>query len=117
MTPRERELLEETEFTKPTDFHSFRRAYKQALANAGVELTTAMALSGATDAKAHQRYLTNTALARPVPEQALPRLTIQRASAASHSGATPRHLRSQPANDCDENSFEMAATGTADWPP
>ena len=37
MTPRERELLEETEFTGPVEFHSFRRAFKQALGEAGVE--------------------------------------------------------------------------------
>src|SRR5690606_38268194 len=58
-TPRERELFAPTEFTKPVDFHSFRRAYKQALADAGVDLQQAMALSGASDVKAHQRYLAN----------------------------------------------------------
>src|SRR5690606_39190353 len=31
MTPRERELLEETEWTLPVDFHSWRRAFNQAL--------------------------------------------------------------------------------------
>ena len=85
MTPRERELFSETEYTRPVDFHSFRRAYKQALADAGVELQTAMALSGATDAKAHQRYLRNTAKSRRLPAAALPRLGI--GSPGSHSGA------------------------------
>src|SRR5690606_21550931 len=51
LNPRERELLEETEFTRPVEFHSFRRAFKQALADAGVDLQTAMTLSGATDPK------------------------------------------------------------------
>src|SRR5690606_26758305 len=69
----------ETEFTKPVDFHSFRRAFKQALADAGVELQTAMALSGASDAKAHQRYLANTAKMRRLPEAALPTFSIVRA--------------------------------------
>ena len=34
-----------------------------------------MALSGATDVKAHRRYLANTARARSVPEAALPRVS------------------------------------------
>jgi hypothetical protein len=56
MTPRERELLTETEYTRPVEFHSFRCAFiKQGLADAGVELQTAMALSGATDAATHRR--------------------------------------------------------------
>jgi integrase len=76
MTPRERELLEETEFTRPVEFHSFRRAFKQALADAGVELQTAMTLSGASDAKSHRRYLANTAKARQVPAAALPRWEV-----------------------------------------
>lgn len=79
MTDRERELLTDTEFTRATDFHSFRRQFKQALADAGVELQTAMALSGATDAKAHQRYLQNTAKLRAIPAAALPQLSIAHA--------------------------------------
>ena len=79
MTARERELLTETEFTRPVEFHSFRRAFKQALAEAGVELQTAMTLSGATDASTHRRYLTNTAKARQIPEAALPRFSIAHA--------------------------------------
>jgi hypothetical protein len=31
LTPRKRELFEETEFTRPVDFHSWRRAYSPAL--------------------------------------------------------------------------------------
>ena len=69
-------LLAATEFTLPVDFHSGRRAYKQALADAGVELITAMALSGANDVKSHQRYLPNTAKAREIPAAALPNLSI-----------------------------------------
>jgi hypothetical protein len=76
MTPRERELLTETEFTRPTEFHSVRRAFKQGPADAGVELQTAMALSGASDAKTHQRYLANTARARQIPAAALPSFSM-----------------------------------------
>src|SRR5690606_19138321 len=76
LNPRERELLEETEFTRPVEFHSFRRAFKQALADAGVDLQTAMTLSGATDPKTHGRYLHNTAKARQLPAAALPSFSI-----------------------------------------
>jgi integrase len=79
MTPRERELLTETEFTRPVEFHSFRRAFKQGLADAGVELQTAMTLSGASDAKTHRRYLANTAKARQIPAAALPLLSMSHA--------------------------------------
>src|SRR5690606_29126940 len=85
LSARERELFEETEFTKPVDFHSFRRAFKQALADAGVELTTAMTLSGASDVKAHQRYLTNTAKMRTLPAAALPNFSIMRAETSDVS--------------------------------
>jgi integrase len=71
-TERERELLTEGRFTRPVDFHSFRRQFKQALADAGVDVQQTMALSGATDLAAHRRYLTNTAKLRVVPAAALP---------------------------------------------
>lgn len=76
LTAREKELLELSQFTKPVDFHSFRRAFKQGLADAGVDVQAAMTLSGASDAKTHQRYLRNTAKMRQVPEAALPNLSI-----------------------------------------
>jgi integrase len=76
-TPRETELLEDTKFTRRVDFHSFRRAFKQALADAGVELTQALALSGASDVKAHLRYLTNTSKMRHVPDAALPNFGME----------------------------------------
>jgi integrase len=71
-TDRERELFEEGPFTRPVDFHSFRRQFKQGLADAGVDIQAAMTLSGATDISAHRRYLTSTAKAREVPDAALP---------------------------------------------
>ncbi len=79
VTPREREIFEDTPFTRRVDFHSFRRSYKQALADAGVDLQQAMALSGATDAKAHARYLANTSKMRELPAAALPSICIGRA--------------------------------------
>jgi len=76
MTPRELELLEPGPFTKPVDFHSFRRAYKQALADSGMDVQASMALSGATDMAAHARYLLNTAKLQRVPDAALPSFSI-----------------------------------------
>jgi hypothetical protein len=94
LTPRQRELFEETEFTKPVDFHSFRRAFKQALADAGVELQTAMALSGGSDAKAHRRYLNNTSKMRRIPAAALPSFSISHAEA--FRGAGEERLKANP---------------------
>ncbi len=65
------ELHHETPFSLPVDFHSFRRAFSSALANAGVNEQTAMALTGHADAKAHRRYLTAVDAQRALPS-ALP---------------------------------------------
>src|SRR5690606_29469918 len=45
LTARERELFEETDYTLPVDFHSWRRAFNQALAEAGVNAQQAQALA------------------------------------------------------------------------
>lgn len=77
MTARERILLEETANSLPTDFHSWRRAYSQALADANVNAQQAKALAGhATDA-AHNRYLLNSEKMRAIPDAALPRLAAR----------------------------------------
>jgi hypothetical protein len=72
MTPRERELLEPSDYTLPVDFHSWRRAYSQALADADVNAQQASALAGHSSLGAHQ--------ARVIPLAALPRLEIKAAS-------------------------------------
>jgi integrase len=74
LTARERELFEESEFTRPVDFHSFRRAFSQGLAEAGVNAQTAQALTGHSSLDVHERYLRNTAAVRTIPEAALPKL-------------------------------------------
>lgn len=73
MTPRERLLFEETEFTKPVDFHSWRRRFAQALADAGVNAQQAKDLTGHSSDE-HERYLRRTAAALTIPAAALPRL-------------------------------------------
>jgi integrase len=64
MTPRERELLDGTDMVRRVDFHSWRRAFNQALADAGVTLQQAQALAGHSSMEAHQRYLKNTGAMR-----------------------------------------------------
>ena len=91
MTPREIELFEGTRFNKPVDFHSFRRAYKQALAEAGIDLQQSMHLSGSSDMKAHQRYLNNTAKARRLPDAAAPRVIGTGLAVKSQNVLTDEH--------------------------
>lgn len=74
LSAREVVLLTETDYTKPVDFHSWRRAFNQALADAGVNSQTSMALAGHSSLKAHERYLANSDTLRIVPIAALPRL-------------------------------------------
>lgn len=59
------------------DFHSWRRAFVQALADAEVNAQTAMVLAGHSSMGAHQRYLANAGKAREVPEAALPTLEVR----------------------------------------
>ncbi len=67
-------LYYETAMTLPVDFHSFRRAFKTALAEADVSSEKAMHLSGSTDPKVHARYVMHTARMRQIPAAALPAL-------------------------------------------
>jgi integrase len=69
-----RELFEHTKQTKRVDFHSWPRAYNQALADADVTAQQAAALAGHADLGAHMRYLNNTSKMRRVPDAALPTL-------------------------------------------
>lgn len=72
LTRRERELFEETGHTLPADFHSWRRAFTQALADADVNAQQATALAGHASLSAHARYLASSGKLRKVPEAALP---------------------------------------------
>jgi site-specific recombinase XerC len=72
MTPRERELFEGTAHVLPVDFHSWRRAFSQALADANLNEQQARALTGHASLAAHARYLENATRMRSLPEAALP---------------------------------------------
>jgi hypothetical protein len=58
---------------KPVDFHSFRRSYNTGLANAGVNVQTAMRLAGHKNASTHMRYVL-IAETLETPAAALPNL-------------------------------------------
>jgi integrase len=76
LTRRDRELFQATEFTLPVDFHSWRRAYAQALADADVSIQQSLGLTGHADVATHARYLRNAGKMRRLPEAALPALDV-----------------------------------------
>jgi integrase len=80
LSARERVLLEPAATTLPADFHSWRRAYSQALADANVNAQQAKALAGHATEAAHNRYLLNSEKMRAIPEAALPWLTTSLAT-------------------------------------
>src|SRR5262249_8037749 len=69
-------LYFETATTLPVDFHSFRRAFNTALAEAGVNVQHAMHLASHTDAKVHARYVMSTKAMRTIPDAALPAVPV-----------------------------------------
>ncbi len=69
-------LYFETASTLPVDFHSFRRAFASALADAGVNVQHAMILSAHSDPKVHARYVMRTVAMQAVPDAALPPLAM-----------------------------------------
>jgi hypothetical protein len=69
-------LYFETPSTLPVDWHSFRRAYASALADAGVNVQHAMILSAHSDARVHSRYVNRSAAMQAIPDAALPRLQV-----------------------------------------
>jgi integrase len=73
-------------FTLPVDFHSWRRAFNQALADAGVNAQTAMTLAGHSSMAAHQVYLANAAKVVAMPESALPKLPVPEQNSTNQSG-------------------------------
>jgi integrase len=67
-------LYFETATTLPVDFHSFRRAFSTALAEAGVNVQHAMHLTAHSDPRVHARYVMRTSAMRAIPEAVIPRL-------------------------------------------
>jgi integrase len=67
-------LYFETATTLPVDFHSFRRAFASALAEAGVNVQHAMHLTAHSDPRVLARYVMRTTAMRLIPEAVIPRL-------------------------------------------
>jgi len=114
LTPREAVLFEETDSTLPVDFHSWRRAFNQALADAGVNAQQAQALAGHASLQAHERYLRNSQKMRTMPAAAVPH-TLTAAIGISAS------LTLKSANQNDESrvgvrGFEPPTAGTQSRP-
>jgi len=97
-SPRWRELFEEGEFTRPVDFHSWRRAYTQALAEAGLNAQQATALAGHASLDAHARYLRNSGRMRSLPDSAVPKLGLGSVSAQIPTPPTPTTNAKSPGN-------------------
>jgi integrase len=70
-------LFAETATTLPVDFHSFRRAFASAMADAGVNAQHAKKLAHHSDDKVHQRYVMNTAAMRRIPEAVVPKISLR----------------------------------------
>ena len=79
-SPRWLELFKETEFTRPVDFHSWRRKFVQALADMGMSAQQAQKLAGHADLAAHERYLRTSAKTLQIPAEALPILVSKESS-------------------------------------
>ncbi len=106
-------LYFETDTSLPVDFHSFRRAFNTALADAGVNMQKAMHLAGHSDPRTHMGYVGRSAEMQRIPEAALPRLpavAIRRNSPqgtvdqdGSEGGAEAANDAQTTANDVDES--------------
>lgn len=101
-----RELFAETPFTLPVDFHSWRRAYAQALADADVSAQQAIALTGHADMTTHARYLKSAGKMRRLPDAALPRLSAREKALAkgTDKGTAPESPCFPMSQSGDENN-------------
>jgi integrase len=108
-----KQLFTETNFTLPIDFHSWRRAYAQALADADVTAQQAQALAGHADLGAHARYLRNTEKMRTMPAAALPRFKLrQKTNAIASTSTNPAESDSNALDALARKSMELHAVST-----
>jgi len=69
-----RDILDDMRTSLPVDFHSLRRAFNTALAEAGVNVQRAMHLASYSDPRVHHRYVMRTKAMQQMPAEALPQL-------------------------------------------
>jgi hypothetical protein len=102
-------LYYETATTLPVDFHSFRRAFASALAEAGVNVQHAMHLTAHSDPRVHSRYVMRTAAMRAIPTAALPRLPVAAlAQGRARDDSGPRRDDSSPEEGLDASGIVPA---------
>lgn len=110
-------LYFETDVSLPVDFHSFRRAFNTALAEAGVNVQRAMHLASHSDPRVHARYVMRTAAMREIPAEALPQLPLSALVEASKGPGivtarddSPEDDQTHPENPSDSSRRERFRT-------
>ena len=101
-------LYNDTESTLRVDFHSFRRSFSSALADAGVNVQHAMHLTAHSDPRVHSRYVMQTLAMRTIPEAALPRLHAPSFAELPAADVSPVGVACDPlgiVTACDDSSF------------
>ncbi len=111
-------LFSDTSTTHPVDFHSFRRAFNTALAEADIPTARAMHLAGHSDARTHQRYVMRTARMMAIPASAMPSLNRatpveSQPAVAKRPRALARRARKQRAT-VDSNHWPTAPEANAE---
>jgi integrase len=104
-------LYNDTAVSQRMNFHSLRRAYDRALARVpGMNIQTAMTLTGHTDEKTHMRYVREAEAARPVPIAALPFIEAGLAARLLSPAVTQRGRKDRLSTERD-TSLELATFG------
>ena len=76
----------DTPKSRRADFHSFRRAFSTALAEAGVNEQRAMQLTAHADSKTHARYVQKSSAMQVIPKAAVPLMPASFASGKVPAG-------------------------------
>ena len=99
-----RALLDQArETTQRVDFHSFRRAFNTALAEADVNVQRAMHLAGHSDPRVHASYVMSTKRMQQIPAAALPQLPEGLGTALPFGVPLVSAPATQTANDAEDS--------------
>ena len=97
-------LYNDTPTSQRVDFHSFRRAFNTALAEAGVNVQQAMHLAGHSDPKVHAMYVMSTKRMQRIPAAALPQIPmLVSATAVSNPVLAPHEVPENQRRGWDSN--------------
>lgn len=107
-------LFSETVTTRPVDFHSFRRSFSTALAEANVNPQRAMMLTGHTNPNVHARYVMRTHAMKQIPVEALPKVSAivlpPGTRTRENNEIWGRSLKDQPADEAIDTTAAEAET-------